>query len=417
MKKNYFFLFSIFLNNILTAQIVRDPQWLIDSANTRVTSFEDNKDGTVYTGMYEILKGIQPLSYVGLASFKGINRPAPLLEGEGKNGYIFEACLDQTFTIMQGRNGSNHRWQRARAAVRYAPSFRMANDSSSPLIPSSQKIGFEIDFAIWNNYTRRKYLDTNKLYYAQDITWINSTENFSVIHLIFNAMHYSNGQPVGVYKYLVPLKRHDYKKGDFSTNFISLMAVYSMYTKAHRLYSVGLGYRKDGAVAGPLGFTSEQEKRYGKHRIQAMLQYRSSPKYVGRLRNWKDVHNNRSYKLRNKMSFRHRIEMDYIIDNLDSFDRAKKSRLGIHWFTEVELAKSRALGFFIHLYAGRDYMNVRYDDIVRGGNLGLTFSLTKYQPPRQKSSSFIVPSNQLMIDEVLKPQPGGRLRRFLKRLF
>ncbi len=398
MTKNYFTVFLILNTIICQTQIIRTEKWLKDSAEIRVTSFEDNKDGSVYTGMYEICKGIQPNSYIGVSTFKGINRPYALLDGEGKNGYIFEANLDQSFTLAQGRNGSKHFWQRGRVAIRYAPAFRMANDSSSPLIPSNQKIGLELNYAIWNNYTNKENLKNDKHFYARDVHWIDNTKNLSVVHLLLNAMHYSNGQPPGVFYKTFPFKRHSYTKGDFSTNFLSLMAVYSLYTKEHRLYSVGLGYRKDGSVGGPLGFTKEQENRYGKHRLQTLLQYRTSPKFVGRLRNWINVNTLDTFIVRNKISFRHRLEMDYIIGNLDSFDRAKKSRLGIHWFTEMELAKSRAIGFFVHFYYGRDYMNIRYDDVVLGGNIGLTFTLNKYHPPRQKSSSFIVPSNKLLYD-------------------
>jgi hypothetical protein len=404
MSKYVVLLVFIFLSVTNVAQISRTAQWLKDSAEIRVTSFEDNKDGSVYTGMYEILKGIQPLSYVSGTLFKGLNRPYALVEGEGKGGYLFEANVDQTFTLAQGRNGSNHFWQRGRVAVRYAPGFRMANDSSAPLIPSNQKIGFEFDYAIWNNYTKKEKLQNDYLYYAKDMNWINSFKNFSVVHVIVQAMHYSNGQPLGVFYKTVPVKRHNYLKGDFSTNFLSVMGVYSLYTKEHRLYSMGLGYRKDGSVGGPLGFIKEQENRYGKHRIQSLLQYRTAPKFVGRIRNWINVTTGDTFIIRNKMSFRHRVETEFIIGNLDSFDRAKKNRLGVHWFTEMELAKSRAIGFFVHFYYGRDYMNIRYDDIVRGGNLGLTFTLSKYHPPRQKSSSFIVPSNNLIYDEVKKKE-------------
>jgi hypothetical protein len=404
MSKYIVFLVFIFLSLSSTAQIIRTQQWLKDSAEIRVTAFEDNKDGSVYTGMYEILKGIQPLSYVGGALFKGVNRPFTLKEGEGRKGYIFEACIDQTFTIAQGRNGSNHRTQRGRVAIRYAPSFRMARDSSSPLIPSNQKIGFEFDYAVWNNYTKKAKLKNDYLYYARDPKWINSSKNFSVVHLIVQAMHYSNGQPPGVFLTTFPVKRHNYLKGDFSTNFLSIMGVYSLYSKEHRLYSMGLGYRKDGSVGGPLGFTNEQEKRYGKHRMQSLLQYRTAPKPSGKLREWINVKTGDTLTLRSKTSFRHRLEMEYIIGNLDSFDRAKKSRFGLHWFTEIEFAKSRAIGAFIHFYYGRNYMNIRYDDIIRGGNIGLTFTLAKYHPPRQKSSSFIVPSNTLIYDAIKKKE-------------
>jgi hypothetical protein len=390
MKKHFLIiLFCIPLRTVVHAQDARDENWKRDSASVNITLFEDNKDGSVYTGMYEILKGIQPISFAGVAFFKGRNRPYRLVDGEGKNGYVFEANMDQVFTLMQGRNGSSDFWQRARLAFRYAPAFRMANDSSLPLIPANQKVGIEYSYVLWNNYTRRDSIKIDPFHYARDQDWINQTNSLKVVHLIFHAMHYSNGQPPGVYYRTIPVKRHDYKKGDFSTNFLSLMAVYSIYTKEHRLFSAGGGLRLDGGIGDALSFNEAQEKRYGKRRLLALLQYRSKPIWFGKLIPWTDLQTGRQYALRNKLSFRHRIEADYIIGNLDSFDRTKKYRLGIHYYCELDFAKARTTGIIFHLYHGRDYLNIRYDDIVTGVNIGFSFSLAKYKPPRQKSSAFI----------------------------
>jgi hypothetical protein len=382
-------IFAIQLPSGLPAQDVRDEKWKKDSGNVNITLFEDNKDGSVYTGMYEILKGIQPITFVGAAAYKGINRPYKLIDGEGKGGYLFEVNMDQVFTLLQGRNGSNHFWQRGRLAFRYAPAFRMANDSSLPLIPANQKAGLEFSFAIWNNYTNRKILDSDFLYYAKEQSWIKNKETFKVLHLIFHAMHYSNGQPPGVYYRTTPVLRNDYKRGDFSTNFLSLMGVYSVYTKEHRLYSGGLGYRIDGEVGGALSYIDAQIQRYGYHRLLGLLQYRSKPISFGKEILWTDLKTGRQYALKNKISIRHRVEAEYILGNLSNYDRPKQFRLGLHYYAELDIAKSRTAGIVFHWYRGRDYLNIRYDDVVSGGNLGISFNLMKYHPPRLKSSDFI----------------------------
>lgn len=390
MKKEI--LFALFyLTVILTvnAQDVRDTTWKKDSLEANITMFQENKDGSVYTGMYEILNGIQTPSFIGATVYKGHNRPYPLVDGEGKLGYLFEVNTDLVFTLAQGRNGSRDFWQRARLAFRYAPAFRMAVDSSYPVIPTNQKAGLEFSFAIWDNYTNRAAIKDDALAYARDINWVNKREPFKVIHLLFDIMHYSNGQAPGVYYRTNPVKRHDYKKGDFSTNFIKLMAVYSLYTKENQLFSSGLGVRLDGGVGNTFSFNPEQEKRYGKTRLLGMLQFRSKPRWFGCLIPWEDLQTKRQYALRNKISFRHRMELDYIAGNLDNFDRAKKNRLGVHFYSEIEFAKSRTAGIIFHFYHGRDYLNIRYDDIVTGGNIGISLNLMKYRPPRQKSSSFI----------------------------
>lgn len=391
MYKIFFFLLiTLGVVTLLPAQDVRDEKWKQDSARVNITLFEDNKDGSVYTGMYEILKGIQPVTFVGAAVYKGINRPYKLIDGEGKGGYVGEVNMDQTFTLLQGRNGSSHFWQRGRLAFRYAPAFRMANDSSLPLIPSNQKAGLEFSYAIWNNYTTdKKKLKEDPVYYARDLDWVNKKKTFKVMHLIFHAMHYSNGQPPGSFYRTTPVLRNDYKRGDFSTNFLSLMGVYSIYTKENRLYSAGLGYRIDGEVGGALSYIDAQKQRFGYHRLLGLLQYRTKPIPFGKLIPWTDIHTGRQYALRNKLSLRHRVEAEYILGNLDKFDRPKNFRLGIHYYCELDIAKSRTAGIVFHWYRGRDYLNIRYDDVVSGGNLGISFNLMKYRPPRQKSSDFI----------------------------
>ncbi|MES2430946.1 MAG: hypothetical protein V4556_08415 [Bacteroidota bacterium] len=390
MKKYLLSLICCLLTtSTLLAQDARDAKWKKDSSEVNITLFEDNQDGTVYTGMYEILKGLQPSSFVGATYYKGINRPYSLRDGEGVKGYAFEVNMDQVFTLLQGRNGSSDFWQRSRVAFKYAPAFRMAADSSFPVIPTNQKVGLEFTYALWNNYTIRDSIKVNSLKYAKDINWVNKAEPFKVLHLLLNVMHYSNGQSPGVFYQTSPVKRNDYKKGDFSTNYLSLMGIYSVYTKENRLFSAGAGIRLDGGVGNTFSFTTEQEKRYGKQRLLGLLQFRTKPKAFGKLIPWIDLQSGRQYSLRNKISFRHRIETEYIISNLDSFDRAKKNRLGIHFYSEADFAKSRTAGLIFHFYYGRDYLNIRYDDIVVGGNIGISFNLMKYRPPRQKSSSFI----------------------------
>ena len=49
-------------------------------------------------------------------------------------------------------------------------------------------------------------------------------------------------------------------------------------------------------------------------------------------------------------------------------------------FAEYNPPTLKTLGFMIHLYQGRDYLNIRYDDpvfIIQGG---LTISLRRYNP-------------------------------------
>lgn len=394
-------LFTSFLVLHASAQSYESGLSVIDTTRPHIKAFEENDDGSVYTGMYEILKGLHPITYVSIFPvFKGWNRSIPLREGEGRNGYLLEANIDQIFTLWQGRNQSSDFFQRTRIAFRYAPSFRMTLDSSLPIVPIGQKVGLELSYAVWNNYTQRKNITNRSTYYAEDLDWINKKETFKVVHLLFSAIHYSNGQAPGVYIRTPDDKRNDYKKGDFSTNYISLMGVYSAYTEQHRLYSAGLGYRRDGGIGDALSFNPEQDKRYGKNRILALLQLRGRPRMFGKSIPWRDPRSGKTYILKNKVSHRTRIEAEYILGNMSNFEHPQINRLGIHLYYEFNFAQARTTGIVVHLYHGRDYLNIRYDDIVTGGSLGVSFNLMKYRPPRHKVSEFIVREGKVSYDPV-----------------
>lgn len=361
-----------------------------------ITAFEDNRDGTVYTGMYEILKGIQPVSYVSLRPFYWpVERPFPLRDGEGKNGYLLEANIDQTFTIIQGRNQANDLWQRMRLAFRYAPAIRMTTDSSNPIYPSNQKVGVEFSFAAWDNYKNRQEFAGKRDLLQYDTTWIHRTEPLHVVHLVFQAMHYSNGQRPGSVSYTAPL-RNDYLKGDFSTNNLSLMGVYSVYATNHALYSAGIGYRADGQLGDAFAFNPAQNRRYGKHRILFLGQIRTAPKWtsLNKRFNWVDLRTGKAYCVKGKLSHRIRLESELVLGNMQRFERSKNYRLGTHLFYEMDFLRWRTANLVLHLYRGRDYYNIRYDDIVWGGGIGVSFSLMKYRPPRLKSSDYILGEDQ-----------------------
>lgn len=361
-----------------------------------ITAFEDNRDGSVYTGMFEIYKGIQPISYISLfPDYRPIERPYPLLDGEGKNGYLLEGNIDQTFTLMQGRNQANDFFQRMRFAFRYAPAIRMTTDSSNPIYPSNQKVGFELSFAAWDNYRNKQEFAGAKDLLRYDTTWIEKAEPFQVLHLILQANHFSNGQRPGAVRYNAPL-RNDYLKGDFSTNFISLMGIYSYYTRNHALYSIGLGYRTDGELGDALAFNPAQNNRYGKQRILFLGQVRTSPKWTffNKRFRWVDRRTDKAYIVKGKLSHRFRLESELVLGNMQRFERSKNYRLGAHLFYEMDFLRWRTANVVFHLYRGRDYYNIRYDDIVWGGGMGLSFSLMKYKPPRLKSHTFIVTQDQ-----------------------
>ena len=72
--------------------------------------------------------------------------------------------------------------------------------------------------------------------------------------------------------------------------------------------------------------------------------------------------------------------------NLDKFRAniagdSKKYRLGVKGMFELAPKSHRAVGYFVSAYYGRDYLNIRYDDIIFSIQWGLTLSLDKFYMP------------------------------------
>lgn len=363
--------------------------------DTIITIYDEAGDSTVYTAMKRILTGVEPISYVSpvLLRFQPQDRILPLRYGEGQNGYILEGWMDQSFTLLQGRSQMDHFSQTSRVAFRYAPAVRMTQDNSSNLVPTNQKVGIEIDKVLWDSYTRNFFVDRRgwRSEFAADSRWLREKHPLHQLHTTFTAMHYSNGQAAGVYasSHDSILGRNDYIKGDFSTNILSLQLVYSYYDTF--LISAALGYQRDSHWGRAFSFIDEQRGRYGMNRITGFVQYRSKPVInpLDSTLKVKDIYHNRSYRVYKLWEHRVRFDFSYILGNLDRFKRSKKYRFGGHLFYELNPLRSRTAGFLLHLYYGRDYMNIRYDDIVFAIMGGVSFNLKKYRHPRFNPNRYV----------------------------
>lgn len=364
--------------------------------DTIITVFEDNNDSTVYTAIQRIISGVQPISYVSplLLRFWPKERILPLRFGEGQKGYILEAGLDQSFTLAQGRSQMDHFAQTSRLSFRYAPAIRLTMDNSSNILPTNQKVGLQIDKVIWDSYTGNFFADRrhDRFEYADDIKWLREPHDLHMLNFMINAMHFSNGQAEGVYASVADSLRgrNDYLKGDFSTNFLNFTLLYSYYNIY--LLTAAIGYQQEGDWGGPFAFIDEQRNRYGKRRITGFLQYRSRPvrNIFRKSITVKDIYHQRSYEVRRLWEHRIRLDFDYITGSLARFNRSKDYRLNTNLFYELNPLRSRTAGFTIHLFYGRDYMNIRYDDIIFAAMAGITFTLNKYRHPRFNPNQYIL---------------------------
>jgi len=388
------------------------------TGDTVITAYDDHTEGTVYAGMQRLLNGVQPISYIApLPQFDVVERIRPLRFGEGVNGYIIEGWIDQTFTLLQGRSQMDHFAQTSRVSFRYAPALRMTRDNSSNLLPTNQRVGIQIDKVLWDNHTNIIFRSRrNRFKYVTDTSWYASTQPFQMVHASFNALHYSNGQAEGVYNPDYPedsiIKRNDYLKGDFSTNILNFSLIYSYYDEY--LFSASLGYQRDSHWGGPFEFIDEQRGRYGMDRIIGYLQFRSKP-----VRSWfkkeinvKDVYHDKAYRVKRLVEHRLRFDFEYILGKLDEFNRSKDYRFNAHLFYELSSLRSRTAGIIFHIYYGRDYMNIRYDDIVFAAMVGVSFSLTKYRHPRFNAKAQILgPAEQARYEEKQQKMEQRRLQK------
>jgi hypothetical protein len=263
----------------------------------------------------------------------------------------------------------------------------MSQDDSHVIIPTNQKVGAQFDKVVWDNQT--KYIifppRGHKYDYKDNYKWMESNDPLKMLQLQVNLMHFSNGQRSGVYA--TPsdsaIQRNDYTKGDFSTNYFNAMIIYSRYRNS--LLSAGIGYQKElGSYDGTFAYSIEQERRYGRHRFLGLLQYRTKPfsnPWSPHIRFY-DPGTNKFYKVDRQVELRFRLETEYIVGDLSDFKRSKDYRMNTHFFAELNFFRSRSLNVFLHAYYGRDYFNIRYDDIIWAVHFGGSLSLIRYRPPR-----------------------------------
>ena len=309
------------------------------------------------------------------------DRRVLLREGEGVNNfYLLEANLDHRFTLNMGRPHAPPWRRRSRTTFDYRVNFRMTLDDSSPIVPYSNDVGLSVESAVWDSYGGNIFKD--KLRFRQ-ITYdslksLNRMKHRFVTTLI-QLHHYSNGQePGSKFTDSQSETRNDYRKGDFSTNFFRVRLTWSSVNlENHSLLSIGLGIRHDmGSSDGTFVFTPAQDSAYGKKRVEFFSDW-----YSGILETYNPIR-----KRDNKWQLHTRIDGDLIYDrNLQNFDANLKNdngkyRLGLNLMAEIRPLSHRSIGYLFHFYTGRDFLNIRYDDIIWTLRFGLTFSLDKYYP-------------------------------------
>ncbi|MDC8004676.1 hypothetical protein POV27_11495 [Aureisphaera galaxeae] len=364
----YLFVFLFFCQ---TSELLCQDRLYIDPVRKDSTIREHKK--TIYHLVQTSWDANQAPSYASLAPYVSSidTRRIPLVQGEGANSNfdVLEANLNLNFPLFFGRESGTGLAKRHRLDFDYNGNFRMSLDDSKPILPGSHKVGFSWYINLYNNYTGS--------FFADDETKakINATaENLKFYNATIRVHHYSNGQAPGFFypsDSLPPIQRRNaYSNGDFSTNYIYVACTKGWYNKVSlSLHQLSLGYRTDlGTETSIFAYSQQQENSYGRHRLLASYDYRTNR--FGMKKDWHV-----------------RTEVGYILGNLDNFipnlaNDTNKYRLSARGLIEFSPKAHRAIGYMFFLYYGRDYLNIRYDDIVVSAQFGVTLRIDKFFMPK-----------------------------------
>jgi len=386
--------------------------------------------------------GDRTSSYIGLGPLEHTvtsqDATVPLQDGEGRLGYRFEANVDLFFTVISGRNDPHFFSAGNRIGIFFNNTVRMARDPSSPLLPGNWKIGAAGEFPIllsgfrrrnnhnvkWTvrrdrvirsslkhhrddpvcaqRYTDADHAIISALRARNDLVARDNLRRSLFVYGTWQVLHYSNGQDTGFYDNKA-LLRNDYNSGDFSTNYVqvkvNLAWRYVRRSDRHgtNLLTVGAGIRRDiGSYDGTFAYSAEQEHSYGRARFVGHAQWRSRPLWTGTYihRPYREPGCTQPHRLRECSEVRVRAEVDGLLhtrSGLGNYPHAKKYRWGGHLWLELNTLRSHSTGFFVHLYHGRDYLNIRYDRAVWLFMGGLSFTIDKYVPFGWRAAETIVP--------------------------
>lgn len=378
--------FAIILFIVFTSTVAHCQSSDIDSVrtSTKITMYEESGNQFSHDIIQLAFIANQKSSYLAPGTFVSnvFSRRIELINQEGSSSpfHIFEANLDLRLNIARGRDNSDNFYRRARVTFDYATNFRMLSDESLPLTPGNQQVGLGLDFSLFDNYEGWFHKDkgNSSIIPSRD-------KNLIFYYLTLQLHHYSNGQGPGHF-YLSPSgdSRNDYISGDFSTNYLLIKLTRGqLYTINNSLNQYSISYRRDGSFGNLLSFSEEQRNSFGQNRILFSGDYRSGP----RGRKTTEWHQEGDkYKVFRLYEVNARFDYTLIFDrDLSSFNpnilnSTNKFRHSFELFLGYSRLNWRTVGLFFRGYYGRDYLNIRFDDIVTVSQIGITFSPNKYFP-------------------------------------
>jgi len=326
----------------------QDNLWSPDSLSASSPNFGMNK-------YHQLLGYHDQLMYVAFpVIYPLVDRTIPLRDGEGKDGYWLEGNFSYRFIIHKGKYYNPSWLQRLRLTFDAGLTPRLTRDNSSPLLPTNNKFGLGLDLL----------LSSRRALFNKHVTpaW-----------LTVQLHHYSNGQADSFFIEQDGYKRNNYRDGDFSTDYLRAMFNLANISANDNIVSAAVGWQREIDIKGPLGMSPELDNYYGKDRLLFSFQWLKASRLV--MRN--SVFKTASEKIAKKRQFSIRTDLEYIVGELGNFPMENKYRLGWHTYFTYMPSITNEVGFLIHTYMGRDYLNNRFDDVVFIGEAGLYMRINR----------------------------------------
>jgi len=301
---------------------------------------------------HDILRYNDPFMYLAYPIIKPVvDRRLPLEDGEGKNGYWLEGKFAYRFSIYQGKYFNYRFFQRMRLSLDVDLLLRLTQDRSGPLLPSNNKLGLGLDFLL------------------SSLNQLNK-EKANLIWTTLQLHHYSNGQADSFF-IKNSIKRNNYRNGDFSTNYYKVLLNIGRTSQQKSIVSGAVGYQKQINLGGPLTNSKELEHYYGSDRLLLNFQWTNTPKLV--TTNYKNRATTEADTVkserRRQVSFR--SEFEYIFKGVSELVGESKRIPAWHNYFTYMPSVTNEVGFILHTYIGRDYLNIRFDDVVFIGEVGV----------------------------------------------
>jgi len=94
--------------------------------------------------------------------------------------------------------------------------------------------------------------------------------------------------------------------------------------------------------------------------------------------------------INDKHEIRLRFENQLILCDCEAYPYAPRPyRNNSAFYIEYNPLKLKSLGVLLSFYRGRDYLNIRYDDPIFIGHIGITISPKRYNPLQKPIFDFL----------------------------